>query len=104
MFLLAARQLAPLLPSSPLVRLQLTRTYLKNFYDPGTAIKPPAGWMHKNRRHFEHSNKDGRIIKLPIPKETKRIRKFGWDAMMMTEGRRRMVMDRILKKEDVLTH
>ena len=26
-----------------------TRTYLANFTDPGTAVKPRAGWMHKRK-------------------------------------------------------
>jgi len=77
---------------------------MNNFIDPGTRIKPPAGWMHKNKRHFQHTNYHRLKNKLPVPLEAKRIRRFGWDSMMKTEGRRKIVMERILNNEDCLTH
>ena len=55
MFLLGSCQRA-LLTFAPLVRQQFSRSYMNNFIDPGTRIKPPAGWMHKNKRHFQHTN------------------------------------------------
>jgi len=80
------------------------RTYLKNFYEQGTSLKPPAGWMHRNRRHFQHRNVDTRRNYFPVPSEVKRIRKFGWNARMATWSGRKIIMNRIIKNRDVLTH
>nr|ALS04546.1 mitochondrial putative 39S ribosomal protein L34 [Acartia pacifica] len=78
------------------------RTYLKNFHNEKTAVRPPAGWMCKNFGVLGHRKKDLREHVFKVPSEPKRYRKMSWDYRMKTEGGRRLLMRNILEGKRVL--
>lgn len=98
----------PIHVSNPLpqvaCQLQPVRTYIKNFYEEGTAVKPAAGWMHKQGGHFEHRWPDKRRINFKLPNEARRIRLKSYETLMKTTGGREILMKRILYGKDVISH
>ena len=76
------------------------RTYLSNFFNDKTAIKPRFGWMHQNRG-LPPGNRTKKLrLHHMTYSEIKRQRKASYEARMKTEGGRKIIMRRILMGKD----
>jgi len=92
-----------LLNIQPVVAMTPLRTYIKNFDNDKTAILPTLGWMHQNRARQGYRTKKSKREYFPTYSEAKRVRAFGYDKKMSTEGGRKMIMKRILMNEAYLS-
>merc|ERR1712226_126877 len=81
-----------------------TRTYMKNFEEENTGYRPVVAYRNRDRRHFQNKNFYVNRMYIPRYSEVKRMRKFGYESRMNTEGGRRLIMKKILMHEDVLGH
>ena len=90
-----------LLPASfASVNVFPVRTYLSNFFNDKTAIKPRFGWMHQNRG-LPPGNRTKKLrLHHMTYSEIKRQRKASYEARMKTEGGRKIIMRRILMGKD----
>jgi len=95
----------PLLNIQPVLSTAPLRTYIKNFDNEETAIKPPVGWMHQNRSKQGYRTYKSRRAHGPdeFYSEVKRVRVYGYDKLMSTEGGRKRIMKKILLGEDCLS-
>jgi len=82
--------------------IQCSRSYMKNFYEKGTAQNPRAGWMHKDRAPLKHRFNYRVRIEYPVPSEVKRFRKDSLNHRMSSEGGRRLLQQRILNGDNVI--
>eukprot|EP00092_Neocalanus_flemingeri_P031927 GFUD01034686.1.p1 GENE.GFUD01034686.1~~GFUD01034686.1.p1 ORF type:complete len:123 (+),score=26.42 GFUD01034686.1:55-423(+) len=94
--------MTPLLKCTPLLYLTPLRTYMDNFNNERTHIKPVLGWMHENRVRQGYRSAKSRREYIASYSEAKRIRSFGWEKRMSTEGGRKIIMRRILRGKDHL--
>ena len=90
-----------LLPASfASINVAPVRTYLANFFNDKTAIKPRFGWMHQNRG-LPPGNKVKKMRLYDMKySEIKRQRKISYEARMKTEGGRKIIMKKILMGKD----
>ena len=90
-----------LLPTSfASVNISPVRTYLSNFFNDKTAIKPRFGWMHQNRG-LPPGNRHKKLrLHIMNYSEIKRQRKASYEARMKTEGGRKIIMRRMLMGKD----
>ena len=95
---------SPLLTASvAAINIVPVRSYMKNFFNDKTAIKPARGWMHQDRE-MGPGNRIKRLrLAIKSYSEIKRQRKFSYEARMKTEGGRRIIMRRILMGRDHLS-
>jgi ribosomal protein L34 len=91
-------KVTPILTSSPL------RTYMKNFNNENNNIGPVFGWMHQNRARQGYRTGKGRREYIATYSDAKRVRTYGWEKRMSSEGGRKMIMRRILRAKDHLAH
>ena len=94
----------PLLKFTPVLNFSPLRTYMDNFNNERTHIKPVLGWMHQNRARQAYRTGKGRREYIPSYSEVKRVRSYGWERRMSTEGGRKQIMRRILRGRDHLAH
>ena len=95
-----------LVPARAVLNCTPLRTYMDNFHNKNTNIKPHIGWMHQDRARqayrTDKANKRREYIR--TYSEVKRIRTYGYEKRMSTEGGRKMLMRRILRGKDDLAH
>jgi len=91
-------------PTTP--AFQPSRSYINNFFNEKTKINLQKGWYGENRvRQGYRQNKTKRMqLHLMKYSEVHRVRSYGWEARMKTEGGRKMIMRKILRGEDHLAH
>ena len=110
-------------PTTP--TFQPSRSYINNFFNEKTKINLQKvrwylatllvlllvtmllqGWYGENRvRQGYRQNKTKRMqLHLMKYSEVHRVRSYGWEARMKTEGGRKMIMRKILRGEDHLAH
>ena len=85
------------------ILLNQTRTYIKNFFNPETKVKPVRGWMHQKKEMHEGNRHKKLIINIRRYSEIKRQRSCSYEARMQTEGGRKFIMRRILRMKDHLS-
>ena len=76
-----------------------SRSYMENFQNPKTGVRPIRGWMHQNKALYPEGSKRNYLMNYS---EIKRLKKWGYESRMSTEGGRKMIMRRILRNKDVL--
>jgi len=92
------------LSSSPLAVFAFppSRSYMKNFEEENTGLRPVAGWRNRNRRHFQGRQYYVNRMNFDRHSEVKQRRKTGYEHRMTTEGGRRILLRKILRGKDVL--
>eukprot|EP00090_Calanus_glacialis_P028216 TRINITY_DN45391_c0_g1_i1.p1 TRINITY_DN45391_c0_g1~~TRINITY_DN45391_c0_g1_i1.p1 ORF type:complete len:141 (-),score=42.43 TRINITY_DN45391_c0_g1_i1:56-433(-) len=103
-FGLASSPLASMLKMAPILTSSPLRTYMKNFDNENNNIPPVHGWMHQNRARQGYRTGKGRREYIATYSDAKRVRTYGWEKRMSTEGGRKMLMRRILRGKDHLAH
>ena len=87
----------------PRVEVSLVRTYINNFFNEKTAIKPVRGWMHQNRPRGPGNKHKKMRLTIRSYSEHKRQNCYSYEARMRTEGGRKIIMRRILMGRDHLS-
>ena len=102
--LVASSPINSVLKFAPAVNFTPLRTYMDNFNNKNTAIKAPTGWMHKDRARegYRTDKTRSRREYYQHYSEVKRVRTYGYEKRMSTEGGRKMLMRRMLRGKDDL--
>ena len=92
-----------LVPRVEVTNTSSVRSYIGNFFNEKTAIKPKLGWMHQNRPKGPGNKHKKMRLTIRNYSELKRQKSYSYEARMKTEGGRRIIMRRILMNRDHLS-
>ena len=92
-----------LIPKVEVTNTSSVRSYIGNFFNDKTAIKPKLGWMHQNRPKGPGNKHKKMRLTIRNYSELKRQKCFSYEARMNTEGGRKLIMRRILMGRDHLS-
>jgi len=92
-----------LLPAKNVVSINSQRTYVRNFWAENNDYKGIHGHTRNLPKQYGYTRtKRNMVREIHRPTEIKRIRVYGWDAMMSTPSGRVRIMKKYLEKSPFL--